>query len=108
MSIRRGRPAPVVFSVFFAAVSATPPILPRPTDTPIHVGLRRLRGTSEPPAARVAERRRTGAAGPRGSGGAGQLGQRARTTCADSAVGGRTPPAPAEGRRRRGGFAATA
>src|SRR5690606_25286922 len=33
MSISRGRPAPEVWSVFFDAVSATPPILPRPTDT---------------------------------------------------------------------------
>src|SRR5690242_12448446 len=33
MSIRRGRLPPGLLSVFFAAVSATPPILPRATDT---------------------------------------------------------------------------
>ncbi|GAA2380026.1 hypothetical protein GCM10010378_20320 [Streptomyces viridochromogenes] len=40
MSIRRGRPPPGVLSVCFDAVSATPPILPRPTDSRAPPGCR--------------------------------------------------------------------
>src|SRR5690606_33265278 len=48
MSISRGRPAPEVWSVFFDAVSATPPILPRPTDTRPHRAPDAPRGTPLP------------------------------------------------------------
>src|SRR5690606_17368918 len=61
MSISRGRPAPEVWSVFFDAVSATPPILPRPTDTRPHRAPDAPRGTPLPgPAAPPTPRRGRG------------------------------------------------
>src|SRR3954462_11952618 len=49
MSIRRGRLPPGLVSVFFAAVSATPPILPRPTDTQTRPPPTARKGQAPPP-----------------------------------------------------------
>ncbi|GAA1003630.1 hypothetical protein GCM10009564_03780 [Streptomyces thermogriseus] len=58
MSISRGRLPPGVLSVFFDAVSATPPILPRTTDTRLPPRRRRGRGARPHPVSARDPRRR--------------------------------------------------